>query len=195
MDYAVSLALSLNKIAMVCRSNISQVNTTKNTVPVRAITLRFPQFLHPAIAFTDSTSLINFLMDSEHLLVHLIYLRVLDQKITPQAAVHESSYVPMLFSFKLTFNISIFPRFIGWQRPLQHLIIRSTWQIHSALRRKLMSIFTKRNGVQPILVGFRCSKKPVYPSLLPAIVMSSRPDHHPILQSYSLYLKFRCPDS
>src|SRR4030042_4521911 len=109
MDYAVSLALSLNEIAIVSCSNIGQVNPTKNTMPVRTIALCFPQFLHSTVAFSDGTSLINFLMDTEHFLVHPIYFRVFDQKIMPQAAVHKLSYILMPLSFKLTFKISVFP--------------------------------------------------------------------------------------
>src|SRR4030042_2018584 len=133
MDYAVSLALSLNESAIVSRSNIGHVTATRNTMPVRTIALCFPQFLHSTVTFADGTSLINFLMDAEHFLVHPVYLRVLDQKITPQATIHKLSYILMSISFKLTFKISIFPRFVGWQRPLQHLSIRSTGQINSAL--------------------------------------------------------------
>ncbi len=145
-------------------------------MPVRAIALRLPQLIQPSVPFPCCVCIINFPVNAQHLLIHPVYLRIFNQKITPQAAVHELDYILAAFCFKLTLKTGIFPGLIGRQRPFHHLLIRRAGQIYAAYGREPSHIFTQLNGINPCLIIFERSKKSIHPSLLPAMLVSAGPN-------------------
>src|SRR5262245_52510937 len=117
----------------------------------------------------------HFSMGAQHALVHRVDLWILAQEVSPKAAFKVTSEVLSPLIGRLMAQALQFERRLDRERPRHHLVVGAGREVDEAKGGVATRVLADRDEGKPIAVGFDGFKEPLYPALLPGMLVGARP--------------------